>query len=118
MFLVTYMVPIISIENYVTEKGESPFSDWFADLDAKAAAIVTVALVRLADGNTSKVAPIGEGAAELKINRSPGYRIYFGWDGKAPVILLGVGTKRRQSEDIAEALLHWWDYKARKARVT
>ncbi len=103
MFLVTYMVPIISIETYVTEKGESPFSERFADLDAQAAAIVTVALLRLVDGNTSKVTPIGEGAAELKINRGPGYRIYFGWDGKALVILLGGGTKRRHNKDIAEA---------------
>lgn len=57
---------------------------------------MTFAIERLADGNTSNVKPIGKGAAELKINRGPGYRIYFGWDGKTLVILLGGGTKRRQ----------------------
>src|SRR6185437_9574534 len=50
---------------------------------------------RLGDGNTSNVKPIGEGAAELRVDRGPGYRIYFGWDGKVLVILLGGGTKRR-----------------------
>jgi putative addiction module killer protein len=110
------MIPTIVIEEFVTEHGASPFGGWFSDLDAQAAAIVTVALARLADGNTSKVEPIGEGAAELKINRGPGYRVYFGWDGKALVILLGGGTKRRQSDDIAAALSYWRDYKARKAQ--
>jgi putative addiction module killer protein len=57
---------------------------------------------------------IGEGVAELKINRGPGYRIYFGWDGKTPVILLGGGTKRRQQNDIQAALRRWRDYKKRK----
>jgi putative addiction module killer protein len=61
------------------------------------------------------VKPIGEGAAELRIDRGPGYRIYFGWDGKVLVILLGGGTKRRQRSDIEAALRHWRDYKRRKA---
>ena len=69
---------------------------------------------RLAEGNISNVKPIGEGAAELKINRGPGYRIYFGWDGKVLVILLGGGTKRRQQNDIDAALHRWRDYKKRK----
>lgn len=111
------MIPIVVIEEFITEDGASPFGEWFSDLDAQAAAIVTVALARLANGNTSKVEPIGEGAAEFKISRGPGYRIYFGWDGKALVILLGGGTKRRQSDDIADALSHWRNYKARKAKA-
>ena len=63
---------------------------------------------------TSNVKLIGEGAAELKINRGPGYRVYFGWDGKVLVILLGGGTKRRQQNDIEAALRRWRDYKKRK----
>jgi len=110
------MIPIIEVEEYLTEKGASPFGEWFKALDPQAAAIITVGLARLAEGNTSKVEPIGEGASELKINRGPGYRVYFGRDGKALVILLGGGTKRRQSDDIADALTHWRNYKARKAK--
>lgn len=75
---------------------------------------MTVAIERLADGNLSNVKSIGEGAAELKINRGPGYRVYFGWDGDALIILLGGGTKRRQRHDIDAALDCWRDYKARK----
>ncbi|MFZ3182335.1 MAG: type II toxin-antitoxin system RelE/ParE family toxin [Methylocystis silviterrae] len=83
------MIPIIEIEEYLTEKGASPFADWFDALEPQAAAIITVGLARLAEGNTSTVEPIGEGASELKINRGPGDRVYFGRDGKALVILLG-----------------------------
>lgn len=116
------MIPIIEIEEYLTEAGASPFGDWFNALDPQAAAIIAVGLAwpglaRLADGNTSKVEPIGEGACELKIDRGPGYRVYFGRDGKGLVILLGGGTKRRQSDDIADALAHWRNYKARKAKA-
>ena len=75
---------------------------------------MTVAIERLAEGNVSNVKSIGEGVAELKINRGPGYRIYFGWDGKVLVILLGGGTKRRQQNDIDAALRRWRDYKKRK----
>jgi putative addiction module killer protein len=106
---------MILIQEYISNENESPFRQWFDDLDAQAAAIVTTAIGRLGDGNTSNVKPIGEGAAELRIDRGPGYRIYFGWDGKVLVILLGGGTKRRQQNDIEAALRRWRDYKRRKA---
>jgi putative addiction module killer protein len=101
------------IEEYIAEGG-NPFRRWFDGLDAQAAASVTVAIERLAEGNVSNVKSIGEGAAELKINRGPGYRVYFGWDSKVLVILLGGGTKRRQQNDIEAALRCWRDYKKRK----
>lgn len=106
---------MVQVEEYLTEENKSPFRRWFDRLDSGAAAIVTVAIGRLADGNRSSVKAIGEGAAELRIDRGPGYRVYFGWDGGALVVLLGGGTKRRQQSDIATALGHWRDFKARKA---
>lgn len=105
---------MILVQEYISKEGESPFRRWFDGLDPQAAAIVTVAIGRLGDGNTSNVKPIGEGAAELRIDRGPGYRIYFGWDGKVLVILLGGGIKRRQQNDIEAALRRWRDYKQRK----
>jgi putative addiction module killer protein len=57
---------------------------------------------------------IGDGVSELKLDWGPGYRIYFGQDGKTIVILLCGGTKKRQSRDIATAKARWADYKMRR----
>ena len=108
---------MIRVEEFITDEDVSPFRRWFDALDGQAAAWVTIAIDRLGEGNTSNAKALGEGVSELRINRGPGYRIYFGWDGKLLVILLGGGTKRRQQGDIQAALRHWRSYKARKATV-
>jgi hypothetical protein len=43
----------IKLEEYVREDGVSPYKAWFDELDAQAAAKVTVAKTRLELGNTS-----------------------------------------------------------------
>jgi putative addiction module killer protein len=106
---------MIEIVEYLADDGTSPYRLWFNSLDPQAAAIVAIAVERLSDGNTSRTKAIGEGVAEIRIDRGPGYRVYFGWDGKVLVVLLGGGTKRRQQRDISQALALWRDYKARKA---
>jgi len=62
-------------------------------------------------GNTSNVKTVGAGVFELKVNFGPGYRVYFGRDGNEIVILLGGGTKKRQSRDIQAAQERWRNYK-------
>jgi putative addiction module killer protein len=106
---------MIRVEEFITDEDVSPFRRWFDTLDGQAAALVTIAIDRLGEGNTSNAKALSEGVSELRINRGPGFRIYFGWDGKVLVILLGGGTKKRQQSDIQSALRHWRSYKARKA---
>ena len=48
-----------------------------------------------------------------RIDRGPGYRVYFGRDGKTVVILLAGGEKRSQGADIKKAKEYWQDYEAR-----
>ena len=50
----------------------------------------------------------------MRIDFGPGYRVYFGRDGDALVILLTGGTKKRQQRDIDAARVSWQDYKQRK----
>jgi putative addiction module killer protein len=83
-------------------------------LDSQAAAKVTTALVRVEQGNVSNVKSVGSGISEIKVDWGPGYRIYFGRDGEALVILLTGGTKKRQDEDIKTAKSYWQDYKKRR----
>ncbi|MHB1591492.1 MAG: type II toxin-antitoxin system RelE/ParE family toxin [Sulfuricella sp.] len=96
--------------------GSSPYADWFASLEAVAAAKVTVAKLRMQQGNLSNVEWF-RGIGEYKIDWGPGYRIYLARDGQKILVLLGGGTKRRQQNDIDHALALWEGYKVRKAAL-
>jgi len=52
------------IVEYLTNNGASPFRKWFDDLESRAAAKVTTALIRLGMGNTSTVKSVGNGVKE------------------------------------------------------
>ena len=101
---------------YLDEQDRSPFRRWFNRLNREAAAEVSCALVRLELGYRSKLQSVGAGVTEHKINFGPGYRIYFGRDGDQLIILLGGGTKKRQSVDILQARANWRKYKHCKQR--
>jgi putative addiction module killer protein len=105
---------VLELRYYLTTGGESPFENWFDGLDAAAAAKVSVALVRLGQGNTSNAKTVGQGVLEYRIDWGPGYRVYFGRDGDTLVILLTGGTKQRQQRDIERAKELWADYKRRR----
>lgn len=108
----------VSILEYLDAEGRSPFSRWFAQLNAAAAARVAIALYRVELGNFSNVASVGAGVHECKINFGPGYRVYFGRDGERVIILLGGSGKKRQGAAIAAAQANWVDYKHLKSRGT
>ncbi len=97
------------------EDGHSPFADWFNRLDETTAARVDRYIRRLEAGNFGSAKALKGGISELRLDFGPGYRVYFGMDGKTLVILLGGGSKKRQSSDIASALYRWERYK--KAKV-
>jgi len=105
---------MITIREYIDPDGRSLYAKWFNRLNAPAAAKVATALVRMEQGNFSTSKGIGEGVLECRIDFGPGYRIYFGKDGDALVILLGGGTKKRQQKDIVTAKILWKEYKRRK----
>ena len=105
---------MIRVLEYQDAHGRNEYKTWFDGLDVAAATRVTVALERIAAGNTSSIKSVGEGVSEYKIDFGPGYRIYFGKDGERLVILLGGGTKKRQNQDIEDAKAAWREYKQLK----
>jgi putative addiction module killer protein len=111
-----YHCEVIEVREYLDRNGRSPFGKWFLDLDATAAARVAVSLKRIELGNLANVKSVGGGVHECKLDFGPGYRIYFGRDGDKLVILLAGGSKRRQSNDIANAKARWADYRQRRAK--
>jgi putative addiction module killer protein len=92
----------IRVLEYLDARGRSPFAIWFDGLNAAAAAKVVAALQQIRAGNWSKIKGVGRGVFERKIDSGPGYRIYFGKEGDAVVILLGGSTKQRQARTIHE----------------
>lgn len=120
--MVTHMLPsllcVVQLRAYIDENGNNRFSSWFEELDASAAAKLTIALTRMEQGNFSQAKGVGAGVYEDKIDFGPGYGIYFGKDGALLVILLGGGTKKRQNKDILAAQECWVDYKRRKKQET
>jgi putative addiction module killer protein len=91
------------VREYVRLDGHCPFAEWFERLDDRAAAKVTIALERMRAGNFGDHKSVGGGVLERRIDYGPGYRIYFGRDGARLVVLVGGGTKSRQSSDIQHA---------------
>lgn len=102
-----------TIHEYIKTDGKSPYADWFKSLDHIAATKVTVAVLRLSQGNTSQLKWF-KGIAEYKIDYGPGYRIYLAKDHDTLLILLGGGTKKTQKSDIKKSIMFWHEYKQRK----
>ena len=92
--------------------GSNPYRAWFDSLHAQAAAKVATAVVRLELGNLSRLKWIGT-VGEYRIDWGPGYRVYYAMIGKACVLLLCGGDKRKQAADIERALDYLRDYKER-----
>jgi len=105
---------MLEVRYYIAPEGGEPFAAWFGELDSVARARVTRAIARLEQGNFSNVKSVGEGVLEYRIDFGPGYRVYFGRDGEALVILLTGGTKKRQQRDIGAAHGYWQTYKQSK----
>ena len=105
---------MIELLEYVTKDDVSPFGKWFDGIDVGAALRVRRALAKMELGNFGDSKAVGEGVSEYRLTYGPGYRLYYGRDGDAVVVLLIGGTKKRQSADIDRAKTYWADYKARK----
>lgn len=105
---------MLEIRYYVASDGRQPFAEWFADLEPVTRARIARTIARMEQGNLSNVKTVGSGVLEYRIDYGPGYRVYFGREGEALVILLTGGSKKRQQRDIAAAFACWQDYRRRK----
>jgi len=103
----------IEIREYMVE-GCSPFAEWFDGLDTVTAERIDRYILRLEAGNFGAAKSLQDGVFELRLDFGPGYRVYYGREGRTIIILLGGGTKRRQDADIAAALARWKHYKQTK----
>ena len=108
---------MFEIRRYRTTDGDEPVTDWLADLpDRRARARVLARLERLEVGNFGDSKFLRNGVSELRIDRGPGYRIYYARDGRTVIVLLCGGDKRKQDADIKKAVELWQEYGNRKNR--
>ncbi len=96
------------------DNNRKPFVEWCESLDEATQARIDKNIYQLKFGNFNSVKALREGIFELKMDFGPGYRVYFGREGKNLVILLGGGSKRRQAADIAAAVTRWRKFRQSK----
>ncbi|MFN6571068.1 type II toxin-antitoxin system RelE/ParE family toxin [Dendronalium sp. ChiSLP03b] len=102
------------IRTYLTVDGKNLFDEWLNSLnDRKIKAKIRARLDRVEDGNLGDYKSVGDGIFELRIDYSPGYRIYFAQEGKTVILLLCGGDKSTQEQDISKTQEYWQDYRSR-----
>ena len=92
--------------------GKEPAKSWLDSLkDKQVRAKIDVRILRAEFGNFGDHKNLGDGVSELRIDIGPGYRVYYGLEGKALIILLVVGDKKTQKKDIDLAKRLWLIHK-------
>ena len=105
----------VEILEYQTAEGKTPLTEWLQGLrDGTTRARIVARLDRLKAGLLlGDWKTVGGGVCELRIDHGPGFRVYYGQEGKTLILLLCGGDKSTQAKDIERAHEHWKDYKAR-----
>jgi putative addiction module killer protein len=104
----------MDLRRYLTATGRDVFGEWLSGLrDARTQAKIVARIDRLSVGNFGDCKSLRGGLFELRIDWGPGYRVYYALVGKACVLLLCGGDKRKQASDIKRALDYLKDYRER-----
>src|SRR5438034_11495722 len=100
----------LPIREFLDGDGRNPFREWLNDLDASVRARIQARVFRFETGNLGDHKVVGGGVWEARLDFGPGYRIYFGKDVPALILLLVGGDKSSQAKDIAKAQAFWKAY--------
>ena len=100
----------LTIREYVTARGASPFRTWLVGLHTPVRARIQARVLRFETGNLGDCRAVGEGVWEARCDFGPGYRIYFAKATATMVLLLFGGDKASQRVDIRNAQKYWADY--------
>jgi putative addiction module killer protein len=94
-------------------RGSVPdVAQWLEDLKGRIAILRRID--RLSADNFGDHKSISDGVWELRVKFGPGYRVYYGQQGKTVVLLLCGGWKRSQAADIKRAVGYWTEYQRRQ----
>ena len=103
-----------AVRVYARSDGSEPFTQWLRGLrDGATRNRIRQRIARIRLGNFGDARSVGDGVQELRIYFGPGYRVYFGREGDALVILLCGGDKGSQDRDVERAQDYWQDHRSR-----
>jgi putative addiction module killer protein len=102
--------PVLAVREYLKADGRNPFREWLAGLETRVRARIQARVLRFSTGNLGDHRHVGAGVWEARVMFGPGYRIYFGREGRDLILLLLGGQKSSQPRDIARAQRLWKDY--------
>ncbi len=100
----------LTIREYVSADGKSYFREWLDSLAVPVRARIQARVLRFETGNLGDHKSAGEGVWEARVMFGPGYRIYFGKEGRSIILLLLGGDKSSQAGDIRKARQLWKEY--------
>jgi putative addiction module killer protein len=100
----------LTIREYVSADGRSYFREWLDSLAVAIRARIQARVLRFEIGNLGDHKSVGEGVWEARVMFGPGYRIYFGKEGRSIIVLLLGGDKSSQAGDIRKARQLWKEY--------
>jgi putative addiction module killer protein len=104
----------LTIKEYVSADGRRYFREWLDSLSIPVRARIQARILRFETGNLGDHRLVGEGVWEARIMFGPGYRIYFGKEGRSIILLLLGGDKSSQAADIRKARRLWREYQEDK----
>jgi putative addiction module killer protein len=100
----------LTIREYASASGRSYFREWLDSLVIPVRARIQARVLRFEMGNLGESKSVGGGVWEARLMFGPGYRIYFGKEGRSIILLLLGGDKSSQAADIRKARRLWKEY--------
>lgn len=98
---------------YSRPDGREPFTEWLRGLrNGPTRNRIRRRIARVRLGNLGDARSVGRGVHERRIRLGPGYRVYFGREAGAVILLRG-GDKSTQTRDVERAQADWRDYRSR-----
>lgn len=92
------------IEYYELSNDKQPFSQGLKKIgDQTTCTKIIKSINRMKLGNFGDSRPVGDGVSELRLHYGPGYRVYYARIDEATILILCVGDKSTQSNDIEYA---------------
>ena len=98
----------VAINTYHTSSGQEPFTEWLASIrDKTTRGRIEKRMDRVENGNMGDYRHLGTNLYELRLDFSPGYRIYFSLyfseSDSMTILILCAGDKSSQTRDIERA---------------